>query len=86
LKKVKIKLKSIFFDYNLPTSIVAGEVINMKSDVETKKLRVTDRPRMMALFMRRCVQLGIALQNFDLLTISLVNEIYIESWNDEVAD
>jgi hypothetical protein len=41
---------------------------------------------MMALFMRRCVQLGIALQNFDLLTISLVNEIYIESWNDEVAD
>jgi hypothetical protein len=43
LKKVKIKLKIIFFDYNLPTSSVAGEVINMKSDVETKKLRVTDR-------------------------------------------
>jgi hypothetical protein len=41
---------------------------------------------MMALFMRRCVQLGIALRNFDLLTISRVNEIYIESWNDEMAD
>jgi hypothetical protein len=39
-----------------------------------------------ALFMLRCVQLGISIRDLDLLTIGLVNEMYIESGNDEVKD
>jgi hypothetical protein len=79
---VKIKLKIFFFDYNLPTSSVAGEVINMKSDMETKKLHITNQPRITVLFMLRCVQLGISIRDLDLLTMGLVNEMYIESGND----
>lgn len=37
-----------------------------------------------ALFMLRCVQLGISIRDLDLLTIGLVNEMYIENGNDEV--
>ena len=39
-----------------------------------------------ALFMLRCVQIGLSIRDLDLLTIGLVNEMFIESQNDEVAD
>jgi hypothetical protein len=39
-----------------------------------------------ALFMLRCVQLGISIRDLDLLTIGLVNEMYIENGNDEAQD
>lgn len=39
-----------------------------------------------ALFMLRCVQIGISVRDLDLLSIGLVNEMFIESQNDEVAD
>lgn len=35
------------------------------------------------LFLLRCVQLGISLRDLDLLTIGMVNELFIESRNDE---
>lgn len=35
------------------------------------------------LFLLRCVQLGISIRDLDLLTIGLVNDMYIESGNDE---
>lgn len=35
------------------------------------------------LFLLRCVQLGISLRDLDLLTIGMVNEMVIESRNDE---
>lgn len=35
------------------------------------------------LFMLRCVQLGIAIQDLDLLSIGLVNDMFIESQNDD---
>jgi len=34
------------------------------------------------LFMLRCVQLGISIRDLDLLTVGLVNDMYIESDND----
>lgn len=34
------------------------------------------------LFLLRCVQLGISIRDLDLLTIGLVNDLYIESGND----
>ena len=39
-----------------------------------------------ALFMLRCTQIGLSIRDLDLLTIGMVNEMFIESRNDEVAD
>ena len=39
-----------------------------------------------ALFMLRCVQVGLSIRDLDLLTIGMVNEMFIESRNDEGAD
>lgn len=35
------------------------------------------------LFLLRCVQLGISIQDLDLLSIGLINDMYCESRNDE---
>ena len=35
------------------------------------------------LFLLRCVQLGISIRDLDLLTIGMVNDMYIESRNYE---
>ena len=39
-----------------------------------------------ALFMLRCVQVGLSIRDLDLLTIGMVNEMFIESRNDEGSD
>lgn len=38
------------------------------------------------LFLLRCVQLGISIRDLDLLTIGMVNDMYVESGNDEAGD
>lgn len=38
------------------------------------------------LFLLRCVQLGIHIGELDLLTIGMVNDMYVESRNDECQD
>ena len=48
-----------------------------------KKLRPTDREMTTPLFLLRCVQLGISIRDLDLLTIGLVNDMFIESRNDD---
>ena len=35
------------------------------------------------LFLLRCVQLGLSIRDLDLLTIGTVNDMYVESRNDE---
>ena len=37
------------------------------------------------LFLLRCVQLGLSIRDLDLLTIGLVNDMYVESRNDGCA-
>ena len=37
------------------------------------------------LFLLRCVQIGLSLTDLDLLTIGMVNEIFIEKDNDEAT-
>ena len=37
-------------------------------------------------FLLRCVQLGISVRDLDLLTIGMVNDMYVESGNDQDAD
>lgn len=46
-----------------------------------KKLHATDREMTTPLFLLRCVQLGISIR--DLLTIGMVNDMFVESRNDE---
>lgn len=48
-----------------------------------KKLRLTDREITTPLFLLRCVQLELPIRDLALLTIGLVNDMYVESWNDE---
>ena len=55
----------------------------MQSDVQSKKLRPTDREMTTPLFLLRCVQLGISIRDLDLLTIGMVNDMFAESRNDE---
>ena len=38
------------------------------------------------LFLLRCVQLGISIRDLDLLTIGMVNDMYVVSGNDQDAD
>ena len=38
------------------------------------------------LFLLRCVHLGISIRDLDLLTIGMVNDMYVESENDQDAD
>ncbi len=35
-----------------------------------------------ALFLLRCVQVGISIRDLDLITIGTVNDMYVESGND----
>ncbi len=35
------------------------------------------------LFLLRCVQMGISIQELDLLSIGMINDMYAESRNDE---
>lgn len=35
------------------------------------------------LFLLRCVQLGISIRDLDLLTIGMVNDMFVESRNDD---
>ena len=51
--------------------------------MEAKKLHATDREMTTPLFLLRCVQLGISIRDLDLLTIGMVNDMYVESRNDE---
>ncbi len=37
------------------------------------------------LFLHRCVQIGLSLSDLDLLTIGMVNEMFIERDNDEAT-
>jgi hypothetical protein len=47
-----------------------------------KKLRPTEREMTTPLFLLRCIQLGLSIADFDLLSIGLINDMYAESRND----
>lgn len=58
----------------------AGKSAAIKSK---KKDRIIDRPMTTALFMLRCVQCGIAIADLDLISIGMVNDMFIEMKNDD---
>ena len=49
-----------------------------------KKLRKTERPMTTALFMLRCVELGLNIADLDLLTIGSVNDMFNEKSRDSM--
>ncbi|MCR5107248.1 MAG: hypothetical protein K6B28_03720 [Lachnospiraceae bacterium] len=38
---------------------------------------------MTPLFLLRCLQIGLSLKDLDLLTVGMVNDIFVENMNDE---
>lgn len=55
-----------------------------QTDVKAKKReREIDREVNTALFMLRCVQCGISISDLELLSIGMVNDMFIEAKNDE---
>ena len=52
--------------------------------VRKKKLRKTERPMTTALFMLRCVGLGLSIADLDLLTIGSVNDMFLEKNRDSM--
>ena len=48
-----------------------------------KKSRPIDREMTTPLFLLRCKQLGLSMQELDLLTIGLINDMFVERENDE---
>lgn len=48
-----------------------------------KKQREIDREVNTPLFMLRCVQLGISISELELLSIGMINDMFIEQKNDE---
>lgn len=58
--------------------------MNIKTDAEAKKkLRPTEREMTTPLFLLRCLQIGLSLRDLDLLTVGMVNDIFIENQNDD---
>ena len=49
-----------------------------------KKLRKTERPMTTALFMLRCVELGLNIADLDLLTIGSVHDMFNEKSRDSM--
>ena len=49
-----------------------------------KKIERTEREFNTALFMLRCVQLGISIRDLDMLTVGAVLDMMTESANDDV--
>ncbi len=37
------------------------------------------------LFLLRCLQIGLSLRDLDLLTVGMVNDIFVENMNDDCA-
>ena len=52
------------------------------TDVESKKLTNSSREMTTALFLLRCVEIGISIRDLDLLTIGMVLDIWTEKGND----
>ena len=73
-----------FSIYQVLPQIIELWGLNTRTEVQAKKkLRATDREMTTPLFLLRCVQLGLSIWDLDLLTIGMVNDMYVESRNDE---
>ena len=51
--------------------------------IRKKKSRSIDREMNTALFLLRCVQCGISIADLELLSVGMVNDMFVELKNDE---
>ena len=73
-----------FSIYQVLPQIIELWGLNTQTDVQAKKnFARLDREMTTPLFLLRCVQLGLSIRDLDLLTIGMVNDMYVESRNDE---
>ena len=73
---------SVFFIYQVLPEIIKLWGLNVQTQPVEKKRPGTERKLTTPLFLLRCVQLGISIRDLDLLTVGLVNDMYIENDND----
>ena len=72
-----------FSIYQVLPEIIELWGLNVQTQVESKKLRATDREMTTPLLLLRCVQLGIHISELDLLTIGTVLDMYTELQRDD---
>ena len=70
------------FTFNRQRRRTLRQVLDLQIKAK-KKDREIDREVNTPLFMLRCVQLGISISDLDLLSIGLINDMFIELKNDE---
>ena len=72
-----------FSIYQVLTELIELWGLNLKTDAEAKKLRKSEREMTPPLFLLRCLQIGLSLRDLDLLTVGMVNDIFVENMNDD---
>lgn len=74
---------STFSIYQVLPELIELWGMNIKTEAEAKKLRSTEREMTTQLFLLRCLQIGLSLRDLDLLTVGMVNDIFVENQNDD---
>ena len=59
------------------------ERVNNDASQSKKKVRQTERVNTSALFLLRCSQIGLSMEDLDLLDVGMIYEMMIESNNDD---
>ena len=74
----------MFSIYEILPEILELRGVNLETEVQSKKLPKSSREMTTALFLLRCVEIGISISELDLLTIGMVLDIWTEKSNDSV--
>ena len=75
---------STFSIYQILPQLIELWGLNTEVEIDSKKkIRPTDREMTTPLFLLRCLQIGLSLDELDLLTIGVVNDMFTEKENDE---
>ena len=74
----------MFSIYEILPEILELWGANLETEVQSKKLTKSSREMTTALFLLRCVEIGISISELDLLTIGMVLDIWTEKSNDGV--
>ena len=76
---------SRFSVYQVLPQLIELWGLNVKADVEAKKLHPTEREMTTPLFLLRYIQLWFSIADLDLLSIGLINDMYADSRNDSCS-
>ena len=75
---------SVFSIYQVLPQIIELWGLNVQTQSVSKKKRAaTERSLTTPLFLLRCVELGISIRDLDLLTVGVVQDMFIEKENDD---